>query len=82
MEIINDDQKVTKKNVSTGVIHFRMSKSVKKDLERAAKEERRSFASQCSIILEQWVENKKNIEKALLHEKMGVLNVQRQGNVQ
>jgi hypothetical protein len=46
--------------LDTGVIHFRMNKKVKGDLERAAKEEHRSFAAQCALILEKWVEAKKN----------------------
>jgi len=46
--------------LDTGVIHFRMNKRVKGDLERAAREEHRSFAAQCALILEQWVEAKKN----------------------
>jgi hypothetical protein len=46
--------------LDTGVIHFRMNKKVKSDLEKAAKEEHRSFAAHCAFILEKWVEEKKH----------------------
>ena len=48
--------------LDTGVIHFRMNKRVKGDLERAAKEEHRSFAAHCAFILERWVADKKSKE--------------------
>ncbi len=66
--------------LDSGVIHFRMPKGVKKDLEKAAKEEKRSFASQCSFILEQWVTDRKAEGRVLAAEKAGTLNVLRQGN--
>lgn len=52
----NKGKRMAKKKESSGTIHFRLNKDIKGDLEKAAKEEHRSFAAQCSLILEQWIE--------------------------